>query len=126
MPIRSSPAPSAATASSTSFSWSSAFGVSETPTRMPSAASAAEQRQHEQEDVEDVEEDRRRERGGDSQVGRPLQPVEVEDRVEAEHHEAEQRVDHVAARDGDEQGDQPEADQRQERPEEGAGPVREV
>src|SRR5213592_2346801 len=79
MPIRSSPAPSAATASSTSFWWSSAFGISETPTSMRSAPSAAEQREHEQEDVEDVEEDRRGQGRRDPHVARPLQPVEVED-----------------------------------------------
>ena len=49
--------------------------------------------------------------------GRAAQPVEVEDRVAAEDHESDDRVDDVAAGDRDEDRDDPEHDQGQQRPE---------
>ena len=77
--------------------------------------------EEEQEDVQDVEEDARRDRHR-VLLARAAEAVEVEDRVAAEDHEAGDRPDHVLAGDRDEDRDEPEHDQRQQRPEEDAVP----
>src|SRR5271165_2561789 len=86
-----------------------------------SLPAAAEQVQQQQEHVEDVEEDARGDRDRARHVGAP-QAVEVEDREAAEDHQAEHAVDDVAVRDRHEQRDDPEHDQREQRPEQRARP----
>jgi hypothetical protein len=90
-----------------------------------SVAPAAEEVEHEQEDVEDVEEDARGDRGSVLIVGLP-QAVEVDDREATKDGESCDGVDDVAGGDRDEDGDDPEDDQRQQRPEQRAGPRRDV
>ena len=78
---------------------------------------AAEEPQEEQEDVEDVEEDRRRDR--DRAVGLSARRRRLKSKIvkPPKITSPSDRVDEVAAGDRDEDRDEPEHDQRQQRPE---------
>src|SRR6202020_963494 len=86
---------------------------------------AAKQLEEEQKYVQDVEEDARSDRNC---AGEPFAPqaVEIENREAAENCQSGNRPDHVGVRDRDEQLDDPEHDQRDQSPEQGARPRRQV
>src|SRR5215207_1633630 len=85
----------------------------------------SEELEEEEEDVQDVQEDARRDRHR-LLLARAPQAVEVEHRVAAEDHESGDRPDDVLVRDRDEERDDPEHDQREQRPEQDAVPGRQV
>src|SRR5918993_1875690 len=87
---------------------------------------AAEKRQQEKEHVEDVEEDGGREQWGGPEVLAAAKALEVEGRQAREDHQAKDRVDQRAVRDGDEDRNDAEHDQPDQGPEENTGERREV
>src|SRR5262245_2161272 len=87
---------------------------------------SVEEREQEQEDVENVEEDRGGEQRRSANVLRPPQALEVVQREPGEDHQARDRVDQRGIRNPHEDRDDPEDDQREERPEADAGDPREV